>query len=58
MQEEEVDRLVNEAAAKMIAAANKERSLRPEGRSILHEVRVCFLLHVLMYQKRGILFAC
>ena len=49
MQEAELDRLVNEAASKMIAAAMKERAGMPEGRSILHDVcsncntRVCCL---------------
>lgn len=38
VQEEELDRQVNEAAAKMIAAANKERAGKPDGVSILHEV--------------------
>jgi hypothetical protein len=43
MQEEELDRLVNEAAAKMISAANKERGLQPRGRSMLHDVRAHLL---------------
>ena len=47
VQEEELDRQVNEAAAKMIAAANKERAAQPDGRSMLHEVRTCLLWELL-----------